>query len=423
MCDTFGAQASWCGNGQAIFGKNSDREPDEAQLITTVPRAIHPPGDMLACTYITIPQARSTNACLLSRPFWMWGAEMGVNKKGLIIGNEALFTRQKPEKSPGLIGMDLLRLALERAATAAEAVDVITSLLQQYGQGGACGYRDKRLAYMNAFLIMDRREVIVLETVGRDYACRSFEDYAAISNTPSLGDDWDQASLAPGTDMRRLRDPLMSYFAGGGFRSGHTRGMLAGLKGRMDLAQAFALLRSHHAAQPGRGFNRDVCMHFADPIIRRSQTTASLVVALEDAGGLRIFVTGGSGPCLSAFKPLLPKALPAGSSTGGAAYRADSLWWRHAAYHLNTELRYEALIGDIAPAIREREERFCLPVSFYDWETQDPALVTLSQQAFGAAHAFEQGILARCRDLRPTAGALTRYHWQRVARRNGIPLF
>lgn len=45
---------------------------------------------------------------------------------------------KKGEKA--LTGMDLVRLMLERASTAREAIKVLDNLLSLYGQGGECGY-------------------------------------------------------------------------------------------------------------------------------------------------------------------------------------------------------------------------------------------------------------------------------------------
>ncbi len=45
------------------------------------PAAEHPPGSTVRCTYIEVPQAPRTLAVVLSRPTWMWGAEMGANDK------------------------------------------------------------------------------------------------------------------------------------------------------------------------------------------------------------------------------------------------------------------------------------------------------------------------------------------------------
>ncbi len=137
MCDTVVVVRE----GEVLFGKNSDRDPNEAQLLDWQPARSHPAGTALRCTWITIPQVRQTHAVLLSRPYWMWGAEMGANEHGVVVGNEAVFTRA-PTQAAGLLGMDLVRLSLERATTAERAVDVLRGLLAAHGQGGRAGYDD-----------------------------------------------------------------------------------------------------------------------------------------------------------------------------------------------------------------------------------------------------------------------------------------
>jgi len=46
---------------------------------------------------------------VLSRPAWLWGAEMGANDQGVCVGNEAVWTREPVCDGEALLGMDLVR--------------------------------------------------------------------------------------------------------------------------------------------------------------------------------------------------------------------------------------------------------------------------------------------------------------------------
>ena len=77
----------------------------------------------LRTQYLEIPDGDAF-ATVLARPVWLWGAEHGVNEHGVAIGNEMVNTVDDPRIAPpALIGMDLVRLGLERAATADEALE------------------------------------------------------------------------------------------------------------------------------------------------------------------------------------------------------------------------------------------------------------------------------------------------------------
>jgi secernin len=353
MCDTFVALGNATKDGSVIFGKNSDREPNEAHELLLIPHALHAPGAEVACTYISIPQVRETSRVLLSKPFWIWGAEMGANEHGVVIGNEAVFTKVPYDKNPGLIGMDLLRLALERAATSDEALEEIITLIEIYGQGGNCGlFHD--FYYHNSFLIADPESAWVLETAGKHWAAEKVRDIRSISNVITIGSTWDRASeglvshaLEQGWcrdeedfDFGRCySDVVFTEFGAGRYRACRTKELLEKKYGEIDVPTAMGMLRDHGADvgdgwQPGKGLlGAEVCMHASFGPVRGSQTTGSMVSQLTSNGDTH-WLTGTAAPCTSTFKPVwidsgLPDLGPAPTGT----YDQRTLWWRHENLH------------------------------------------------------------------------------------------
>jgi len=347
-CDSLVALGNSTADGCVHFAKNSDRPADECQPLTLVQARQHPPQSRLRCTYIDIPQVQETARVIGSRPHWCWGFEHGLNQHGVAIGNHTVFTKDALA-GKGLIGMDLVRLGLERGRNAEAAVHTITTLLEEYGQGGS-GYGDKEWPYHNSFLIADRRAAFVLETSDRNWACRGVTDLASMSNHVTIGTDWD--ALSPGAvahaqeqgwwdanhDRRfdfaaAYRDVSMAPEAISAGRHTRTCSLLAAGRGKVDITALRAALRDHYGSMaPRSDLTPDnpeyfsVCMH-ADPV---GTTTASIIARLtpDDDEPLLYWASLGS-PCVGVFLPLFVDCdIPAPLSRGGASAQADSAWWR-----------------------------------------------------------------------------------------------
>nr|CAI5827513.1 unnamed protein product [Callosobruchus analis] len=195
-CDTFVVLPPLTKYG-VVFGKNSDRPQGEVQEIVYHPS--HDTPDPVKCTYIEVEPSSPTKAVILSKPNWMWGAEMGANECGVVIGNEAIHTNDNEgDHDPTvkrLLGMDLVRLGLERSSSANEALDVITQLLEKYGQGGPCSKDDPGFVYHNSFLIADSTTAWVLETSGKHWAAAQVTSgYRNISNVLTITTQIDKKS-------------------------------------------------------------------------------------------------------------------------------------------------------------------------------------------------------------------------------------
>ncbi len=305
-----------------LFAKNSDRDANEAQLLEWHPASVHPERAEVTCTWITIRQVAATRAVLISRPWWMWGAEMGANDAGVVIGNEAVFT-DAHESTPGLLGMDLVRLALERSSNADDAVATIVELLERHGQGGSCSRAHPGFSYDNSFIVADPDGAVVLETAGRSWVtervagpARSISNGLTIEPFATAHADRLRGRVAR-CDLRRRLTTRAALAANG-------------------VADLMATLRSHGQGaapvySPVNGAMSAPCLH-AGGALTNSQTTASWVADLRRSPAQH-WVTATAAPCTGLFKPVtVDTSVELGASPTD---RADegSLWWRHERLH------------------------------------------------------------------------------------------
>jgi secernin len=439
MCDTAVALGNATADGSVIFGKNSDREPNEAHQVILIPAASHPDGAMVRCTYREVPQVAETHAVLLAKPFWIWGAEMGANEKGVVIGNEALFTRVPYDRAPGLIGMDFIRLALERAATAAAARDTIIALLEQYGQGGNGGFAH-RLFYHNSFLIADPTEAWVLETAGRHWAAERVRAVRSISNAITIGSEWDMASddlVKHAVERRWCRgrtdfhfgrcysDPVFTHFSDARRRQRGTSDRLQAHEGRITPQTMMAVLRDHGeecAWTPARGIRgAKVCMHAGYGPIRTAQSVGSMVSHLHPQRQTH-WVTATAAPCTSIFKPVwFDGGLPDLGPAPKGAYDAATLFWRHEILHRETLRDWGTRWPLYQQERQEMEEAFYAAAERADTSAQRGALTA---DCFARADDSIERWLASVRAI-PRRNRLPlpyRVAWQRFNREARLEL-
>ncbi|MCF2138922.1 MAG: C69 family dipeptidase [Candidatus Lokiarchaeota archaeon] len=406
MCDTIIAAPEATKQNRLLFGKNSDREPDEVQNLVYYPPKELKIDEKIKCTYISIvppslaiqnsnQSSIKTHGILLSQPFWMFGGEMGINDHGVVIGNEALMTKVKPAKT-GLTGMDMLRIALEISNSAREALEIIIQLLEKYDQGGMCGYRHK-LQYMNSFLIGDPKEAYVLETVAKEWAWKKIKGVWSISNSISLEKDYDQCSEnlveyavqqgwcdseADFNFYKCYSDKIITWGARAKKREECTRKQLQAKEGQLTIRDFMQILRTHinhpnisNTSKdlnieeeklidfsdkwiPMKGLRMTVCAHATNNLTRATQSVNSMVVDVFNPQPL-ILTTGASNPCISPYFPVTinPDGLPKEYSNhpGREKYNSESFWWKSEKLHRQIVLKYQKMHPIIANQIGKYE--------------------------------------------------------------------
>lgn len=386
MCDTYVVLADRSATGSVVLGKNSDRPAFDCQPLAMHARKKFEKGTRLELAYTTIDEAEERYATLGSSPYWCWGYEEGINEYGVAIGNEAIYTKDLTENTEleksghpvtkGILGMELIRLGLERGKTAKEALDVITALVEEYGQWGSGVPMSDTISgsYNNSFIIADKKEAYILEAAGKQWAARRVESgYAAISNEVSIRTDLTHQSadlvdhaIEKGWWPEEKRDSFDYGYAYinrnnprqlSHIRVQRIRQLLKdGIKnnnGKVSLEYMKRILRDHYEDTflEGPYFNASepdfltVCMHNSIPGFTWGNTASSVLMVLpDDEKKLNVTWWAPVVPCCSIYIPVfveagkLPEVLTGAGTFGKRVvapsdvdredtYQEGSFWW------------------------------------------------------------------------------------------------
>jgi secernin len=379
MCDTWVALPDTTTTQNVIFAKNSDRPIFDCQPLVLNQRRDWEADSEIQLEYMRLPQVETTCTTLGSSPYWCWGYEEGINEYGVVIGNEAVYTKTFKQLASayrageyvdcGLLGMDLIRLALERSQTAEQAIQVMGNLIEQYGQFGSGVPTRSHIAggYDNSFIIADSSEAWVLEAVGKRWVAKRYTSgYTSISNELTIRQQWDASS----SDMEQYArqqgwwntnetfDFARAYIdeekprQTSHMRVMRSRQLLADHSGQIDDLWMKRIARDHYEDTFLQGAYFDaadpdflsICMHVSPADFTWGNTASSCVAILpKSSDEISIFWWTSGSPCNGCYVPFFPHstAIPKIVSTAGVfgdavtpppdaqqdTFSDDSYWW------------------------------------------------------------------------------------------------
>jgi dipeptidase len=370
MCDTFYISPKNNLYKSPILCKNSDREPNEAQSIIHLKSTKNPndKNQTQKVTFIEVPQAKETYEVFLSKPFQMWGAEMGVNEYGLAIGNEAVFTKFSfKKKNNGLTGMDMIRLSLERKKTAKEALEYIIELVETYGQDACGGYENKNFYYHNSFLIVDKNEAYCLETADKFWAYKKIDGFYSISNGLTITTDYDKIHPEAEAFAKKKRwikdklnfqeafsDKLYTYFSKCEVRRKIAQKISQ--KEFIEINDCIETLQSHGDNHLNLDSMNSLCLH-SGGIFTPSETTGSMIAILRKTL-ITVWLTGTSHPCLSLYKPFFFKTNSLLNFKEPTHHYDNSLWWQAEYLHRQLLENHPEIMDDYKQELKEIQKEF-----------------------------------------------------------------
>jgi dipeptidase len=345
-CDMMVALGRATVDGHTFFGQNCDRPIHEFQSFLRIPGREHAADEKVRTQTVELPQGRHTFTVLAAQPAGCWGYSHGVNDQGVAAGCAAV--RNKiPCREPGLSGTDLVRLVLERSRNARSAVDMLTDLVERYGQN----HQMENLPEGDtSFLMADATEAFALETAGRHWVYQEIREVRSASDVCLIRQDWDRISQGladfvirqgwwPGDGSKLdFADGVTENPTGAGSalrRWGRATLLLEQQNGHIDAPFLRRVLSDHYE---GTSFEVDpfATLHGPTPLCQHGCQPNGLVTATSmvsqinaDPSRLAIAWCAFGPPCNSIYFPLfLDGELPEGFSARSPEVMPGQLWWR-----------------------------------------------------------------------------------------------
>jgi dipeptidase len=322
-------------------------------------------------------------------------------------------------------------------------------MLADFGQGGICGYEDRKMTYHNSYIIADQSEAWVLETAAQLWAAKKVDKTASISNGLTIGETFDLSHpdiiptarkkgwLKKGETFnfaRNFGDWFYTTFSASRKRQCRSLSLLKEKAGHIDILHALRILRDHGPEEGETSYRPDrhflgsrICAHGANPVSRKaSQTTASLVAQLK-AGNQTYWVTGTSAPCTGIFKPVwLDGDVPLDwGPVPGKTYDPESLWWKHEVLHREVLRDFQARLDAYTQERDEMERKYVraageVPV---DSSHKGNRRLFLTQRAFQESDTAEARWLQKIRALPVSrkTGLIYRRFWKSRNHKASLP--
>lgn len=395
-------------------------------------RKDHCEGEEVQCSFIRIPQVSHTYACIGSKPHVFFGFEHGINEHGVMIGNEQVSGREAPERRWGLIGMDILRLALERSDSAKAAVETIADLLETFGTGGD---PETRIRPFNSnFVIADKNEVWLFESHQRSWAAKKIERTGYLSNCYSIQEDYtwiSKGAIQEAKEKGWISEEADEHFFNPakawtiddclfGESEGFAR--YARLDKLMNNREPFTPkmmmnnLRDHYEGEalgqtifsPAAAKIPCICSHPGG--VSGCVTAASCVAVIRKDAPEELRFTYWSSmapPCCSVFRPFYNVTwLPEDLQQAHALYGEKDQWWTFIELERYIALNYEAFAPKAKEVFGKMEDRFLEEAEHVEksWNGDPGELKAFSARAAGESYEAARGLIAEIKEKLKTKG-------------------